>query len=73
VFDSASLSDFYLQANLYHGQWTGLWLFPSMGVILTGYLFGTIAGWLAKATEQIRFALLGKPIPSAQSQPSRLS
>ncbi len=73
VFDGASLSDFYLQANLYHGQWTGLWLFPSMGVILTGYLFGTIAGWLAKATEQIRFALLGKPIPSAESQPSRLS
>ena len=54
-----SLSEFYSNGKFYHGQWTGLWLFPVTGVILTGYLFGTLAGWLAKGVERLRCALVG--------------
>jgi hypothetical protein len=57
-----SLGDFYSDAKFYHGQWTGLWLFPVTGVILTGYLFGTMAGWLAKGVERLRGALVGQPV-----------
>ncbi len=63
VFNAESLADFYVRGNLYHGQWTGRWLYPAMGVILTGYLFGTIAGWFAKGTERVRFFVLGKALP----------
>jgi hypothetical protein len=54
-----SLQEFYGNGKFYHGQWTGLSLFPVTGVILTGYLFGTLAGLLAKAVELLRYALLG--------------
>ena len=54
-----SLRDFYVNGNFYHGQWTGRWLYPVAGVILTGYLFGTLAGWLVKGVERLRIGLIG--------------
>ncbi len=54
-----SLRAFYVNGNFYHGQWTGLWLYPVVGVILTGYLFGTLAGWLVKGVERLRTGLVG--------------
>ena len=68
-FGSQSLSTFYSDGRFYHGQWTGLWLFPVAGVLLTGYLFGTLAGWLAKRVEQLRCTVVrglrGRPSKSA--------
>ncbi|MFH1740183.1 MAG: hypothetical protein ABIH23_14335, partial [bacterium] len=56
-----SLREYYLSALFYNGQYTGLWLYPVAGVILTGYLFGTLAGWMAKGAERLRSTLLGAP------------
>ena len=56
-----SLREFYVSGTFYHGQWTGLWLYPVAGVILAGYLFGTLAGWLAKGVERLRHTVFGVP------------
>jgi len=52
-----SLEEFYTDGKFYHGQMTGLWFYPVAGMILTGYLFGTLAGWLVKGLERLRHAL----------------
>ena len=62
ILGAQSLREYYLSANFYHGQWTGLWLYPVAGVILTGYLFGALAGWMAKGAERLRCAVLGAPV-----------